>query len=72
MKQRLSSVVSPRLVLNLLYRCAQEENSRSASTEVGFYRIPGLPFKSRDSIPAENVSGSRDPGIANPSRNRTR
>ena len=62
MKVRLSSVPSPSLVLNLLHRYAEEENTRSASTEVGFlvlYWIPGLVFKSREKM-------YRDPGIANP------
>ena len=35
MKQRLSSVMSPSLVLNLLHRNAEDKNTRSASTEVG-------------------------------------
>ena len=35
MKQIFSSVVSPRLVLNISHRYAEEENTRSASVEVG-------------------------------------
>ena len=31
----VTSVVPPSLLLNLLHRYAQEENTRSASTEVG-------------------------------------